>query len=76
MIDFRRATLETCSQATGTVVAIDVLRAFSTAAYAFDAGARDITLVSTVAQALALAIACPAPWRWVKSMGCQCRGST
>jgi 2-phosphosulfolactate phosphatase len=54
MIEFHRATLGTCSQATGTVVAIDVLRAFSTAAYAFAAGARDITLVSTVAEALAL----------------------
>jgi len=36
------------------VVVIDVLRAFTTAAYAFDAGADDITLVSTVEQALAL----------------------
>ena len=53
-MDFFRATLETCSEARGTVVVIDVLRAFSTAAFAFAAGAESITLVSTVEQALAL----------------------
>jgi len=36
------------------VVVIDVLRAFSTAAYAFAAGARDIVLAGTVEEALAL----------------------
>ena len=41
----QRATRETCGEATGTVVVIDVLRAFTTAAYAFAAGAADITLV-------------------------------
>jgi 2-phosphosulfolactate phosphatase len=51
---FLRASLETCGTAAGVVVVIDVLRAFSTAAYAFAAGARDITLVSTVEEALAL----------------------
>lgn len=51
-IDF--ATLETCHAVAGTVVVIDVLRAFTTAAFAFLAGARDILLVSTVAEALAL----------------------
>ena len=50
----QRATLQNCHTATGTVVVIDVLRAFTTAAYAFDAGADDITLVSTVEQAFAL----------------------
>ncbi|MBU0491540.1 MAG: 2-phosphosulfolactate phosphatase [Chloroflexi bacterium] len=49
-----RASLDTCSEATGTVVVIDVLRAFTTAAFAFAAGAREILLVSTVAEALAL----------------------
>lgn len=51
---FTFASLATCETATGVVVVIDVLRAFSTAAYAFAAGALDITLVSTVAEALAL----------------------
>ena len=51
---FHRATLDTCSHVQGTVVVIDVLRAFSTAAYAFAAGAESITLVGTVAEALAL----------------------
>jgi len=49
-----RASLETCQEATGSVVVIDVLRAFSTAAYAFAAGVQDITVVSTVAGALDL----------------------
>ena len=47
-------TLDTCAQATGVVVVIDVLRAFSTSAYAFAAGAQSIILLSTVAEALAL----------------------
>src|SRR5262245_58456035 len=36
----------------GAVVAIDVLRAFTTAAYAFASGARRIVLVGSVAEAL------------------------
>lgn len=53
-MNIHRATLQDCHNATDTVVVIDVLRAFSTAAYAFDAGAEDITLVSTVEQAFSL----------------------
>ena len=48
------ATLETCSTAAGTIVVIDVIRAFTTAAFAFAAGAHDIILVNTVEAALAL----------------------
>ena len=48
------ASLETCGAATDTVVAVDVCRAFTTAAYAFAAGAREIILVGEVEQALAL----------------------
>ena len=44
---------------TGPVVVIDVLRAFSTAAYAFGAGARHIYLVGTVDEALALKASMP-----------------
>jgi 2-phosphosulfolactate phosphatase len=40
--------------AMGPVVAIDVLRAFSTAAYAFAAGAQTIALVGTVEEAFTL----------------------
>ncbi len=40
---------------TGAVVAIDVLRAFTTAAYAFDAGAAEIWLVAGVDEARSLA---------------------
>jgi len=48
------ATLETCSAADDVAVVIDVLRAFSTAAYALAAGAERIWLVSGVEEALAL----------------------
>jgi 2-phosphosulfolactate phosphatase len=50
----RHATLHDCAEAEGTVVAIDVLRAFTTAAFAFAAGAERILLVGTVEEALAL----------------------
>jgi len=53
-METRRASLETCATVTGAAVVIDVIRAFTTAAYAFAAGARDIVLVSTVEEALAL----------------------
>jgi len=46
--------LENCAEARGTVIVIDVLRAFSTAAYAFEAGAESISLVSGVDEALSL----------------------
>ena len=51
---FHRYTLEDCQHATGIVLVIDVLRAFSTAAYAFSRGAKEIRLVSGVQEALDL----------------------
>ncbi len=51
---FNYTTLETCHTATGIVLVVDVLRAFSTAAYAFSRGAKEILLVSGVDEALAL----------------------
>ncbi len=45
---------------TGPVVVIDVIRAFTTAAYAFEAGARHVYLVDSVADALAFKAAHPA----------------
>lgn len=48
------ADLSSCARARGTVVVIDVLRAFTTAAFAFAAGAAEILPVGTVAQALRL----------------------
>ena len=59
MKTIHRATLETCAAATGLVVVIDVLRAFTTAAFLFAAGVEEITLVSTVEEALALKRAHP-----------------
>lgn len=54
MMKFQYTDLENCHTPNGVVIVIDVLRAFSTAAYAFSLGAREILLVSTVEEALAL----------------------
>ena len=54
MMKFQYTTLEDCHTAKGVVIVIDVLRAFSTAAYAFSLGATEILLVSTVEEALSL----------------------
>ncbi len=51
---FSRTTLESCENATGFVVVIDVLRAFSTAAYAFHHGIENIRIAGTVAEAFEL----------------------
>ncbi len=44
----------------GAVVVVDVIRAFTTAAYAFGSGAAEIYLVATVDEALAFKVANPA----------------
>lgn len=49
---FYYTDLETCHEAAGVVVVIDVLRAFSNAAFAFSRGAKEIHPVSTVEEAL------------------------
>ena len=51
---FHYSYLDDCHTAEGTVIVIDVLRAFSTAAYAFSLGAKEILLVGTVEEALSL----------------------
>jgi 2-phosphosulfolactate phosphatase len=51
---FLYSNLDDCHTAKGIVIVIDVLRAFSTAAYAFSLGAKQILLVGTVEEALAL----------------------
>lgn len=53
-MEVRRANLSDCESATGLVVAIDVLRAFTTAAYLFDAGVEEVMLVGGVEEAFAL----------------------
>jgi 2-phosphosulfolactate phosphatase len=53
-IKFHHYSLEDCGNISGLVVVIDVLRAFSTAAYAFAAGVEGIYLVSTVEQAFSM----------------------
>jgi 2-phosphosulfolactate phosphatase len=49
---FHYTNLETCHEATGMIVVIDVIRAFTNAAYAFSRGAKEIYPVSTVEEAL------------------------
>jgi len=56
---FEYATNDTCHAANGLVVVIDVLRAFSNAAYAFSMGAESITLVGGTEEALALKAGIP-----------------
>jgi 2-phosphosulfolactate phosphatase len=59
LIEIHHATLDDCGEVTGLAVIIDVVRAFTTAAYAFGAGARSITLVSGVDEALQMRAAHP-----------------
>ena len=49
---FHYTNLETCHEAIGVVVVIDVIRAFTNAAFAFARGAKEIYPVSTVEEAL------------------------
>ena len=49
---FLYTNLETCHEATGVVVVIDVIRAFTNAAFAFSRGAKEIYPVSGVEEAL------------------------
>jgi 2-phosphosulfolactate phosphatase len=51
---FHYTTLDTCHTATGLVVVIDVIRAFTNAAFAFSRGAKQIYPVSSVDEALEL----------------------
>jgi 2-phosphosulfolactate phosphatase len=50
---FHYTTLDTCSDATGLVIVIDVIRAFTNAAYAFSRGVEKIYPVSSIDEALA-----------------------
>lgn len=59
MITIHLANNETCAAATELVVVIDVMRAFTTAAFLFNAGVKQSILVSTVEEALALKQAHP-----------------
>lgn len=51
---YRRSLVEGAKEAHGLAVVIDIIRACSTAAYAFNAGAGQIILVGEVAEAFAL----------------------
>jgi len=51
---FHYTNLETCHTATGLVVVIDVIRAFTNAAYAFSRGVKEMYPVSGVEEALQL----------------------
>ena len=53
-MNIHRATINDCHLETDTAIVIDVLRAFTTAAFAFSRGAREIALVSSVEDAFRL----------------------
>jgi 2-phosphosulfolactate phosphatase len=53
-VEIRRMGLDTSHDARGVVVVVDVIRAFTTTAFAFDRGATEVLLVSTVEEAFAL----------------------
>jgi 2-phosphosulfolactate phosphatase len=53
-MDITKATLDDCKDLKNTIVAIDVLRAFTTSAFAFAAGAESIYLVSSIEEAFEL----------------------
>lgn len=53
-MNFHYTNLDTCHTATGVFIVVDVLRAFSTTAYAFSRGAEKIILVGDVDEALSL----------------------
>ena len=59
MVKIQYYPLSEAEQASGTVIVIDVLRAFTTAAFAFDRGVRLILPVSRVEEAVTLAEALP-----------------
>lgn len=65
----KRATLQTYQQVIGLVVVIDVLRAFTTTAYAFAAGAVDFILVAGIDQAFTLKGTFPHHQLWGESDG-------
>jgi 2-phosphosulfolactate phosphatase len=52
-MQFHYTNLETCHEATGVVVVIDVIRAFTNAAFAFSRGASEIYPVSGVEEGVA-----------------------
>jgi len=56
---FYYTNLETCHEATGVVIVIDVIRAFTNAAFGFSRGAKEVYPVSTVAEALQFKIENP-----------------
>jgi 2-phosphosulfolactate phosphatase len=53
-MQFQRATLANCHLAIGAVVVIDVIRAFTTAAYALAGGLQEILLAGSVEEAFHL----------------------
>jgi len=61
-MEFRRCTVAECHDAEGLVVVIDVLRAFTTAAWALYRGAPHIWLTTTVEEAFHLRARQPGSW--------------
>lgn len=58
-MEFHRANLKNAGKESDTVVVVDVIRAFTTTAFAFDANAEQIILVSGIEEAFSLKVQSP-----------------
>lgn len=65
----KRLAIAQSQQAEGLVVVIDVVRAFTTAAHAFDASASEIVLTDDMDEALALRQRLPGAWVMGEALG-------
>lgn len=70
-MEILRASLSSCGSATNLVVAIDVLRAFTTSAYLFEMGVEEIFLVSGVEDAFNVNLIASI-LRWLSKEGIAC----
>jgi 2-phosphosulpholactate phosphatase len=64
-------TIDRCSEASGMAVVIDVLRAFTTAAFAFERGATDVDINEVIQEVLTLGEGKYAPAAQSFSLRCQ-----
>jgi phosphosulfolactate phosphohydrolase-like enzyme len=61
-VKIKRLSLGNCTEASGTVIVVDVIRAFTVAPYACAAGAREVLLAGREEEALTLRDRFPGAW--------------